>query len=137
MADPLGELGQGGDVGTHMSEQPRKRPWLQFHLSTAVVLMFVAGGILWLNMVPTGHWDGHKANGERTAGRMYGIPMVIVWAGNSFSVDVQGRGLVETLQPVRHWEILGLLCNTIVGLVILFAVACALEWRIRRKERRQ
>jgi len=25
-----------------MSEAPKKRPWLQFHLSTAVVLMFVA-----------------------------------------------------------------------------------------------
>ncbi|MCY3020040.1 MAG: hypothetical protein NTW87_13565 [Planctomycetota bacterium] len=26
-----------------------KRPWLQIHLSTAVILMFVAGGLLWTN----------------------------------------------------------------------------------------
>ena len=25
-----------------MSDAPKKRPWLQFHLSTAVVLLFVA-----------------------------------------------------------------------------------------------
>src|SRR5438445_5917 len=26
-----------------------KRRWFQFHLSTAVVLMFVAGGLMWAN----------------------------------------------------------------------------------------
>lgn len=36
-----------------MDEKPRKRPWFQFHLSTAVVLMFVAAGLLWLNMPET------------------------------------------------------------------------------------
>jgi hypothetical protein len=35
-----------------MDEKPKKRPWFQFHLSTAVVLMFVAGGLLWANMQP-------------------------------------------------------------------------------------
>jgi len=29
-----------------------KRRWFQIHLSTAVVLMFVAGGLLWANMMP-------------------------------------------------------------------------------------
>jgi hypothetical protein len=27
-----------------------KRPWFQYHLSTAIILMFVAGGLLWLNL---------------------------------------------------------------------------------------
>ncbi|MCY3018452.1 MAG: hypothetical protein NTW87_05400 [Planctomycetota bacterium] len=34
-----------------MTDAPKKRAWLQFHLSTAVVLMFVAGGIMALNCV--------------------------------------------------------------------------------------
>jgi hypothetical protein len=33
-----------------MSDTPKKRPWFQFHLSTAVVLMFVAAGQLWMNL---------------------------------------------------------------------------------------
>ncbi|MCY3020742.1 MAG: hypothetical protein NTW87_17125 [Planctomycetota bacterium] len=28
----------------------KKRPWFQFHLSTAIILMFVAGGLLWANV---------------------------------------------------------------------------------------
>lgn len=31
-----------------MSDKPRRR-WFQFHLSTAVVLTLIAGGILWIN----------------------------------------------------------------------------------------
>ena len=33
-----------------MSDKTRR--WFQIHLSTAVVLMFVAGGIMYLNMIP-------------------------------------------------------------------------------------
>lgn len=29
--------------------ESRKRPWFQLHLSTAVVLMFVAGALIWAN----------------------------------------------------------------------------------------
>jgi len=32
-----------------MPDAPKKRPLLQLHLSTVVMLMFVAGGIVWLN----------------------------------------------------------------------------------------
>jgi hypothetical protein len=33
-----------------MTDAPKKRPWLQFHLSTAVVLMFVAAGLMCANV---------------------------------------------------------------------------------------
>jgi hypothetical protein len=33
-----------------MTRLPKKRPWFQFYLSTAIVLMFVASGQLWLNI---------------------------------------------------------------------------------------
>ena len=35
-----------------MSETVKKRAWFQIHLSTTIVLMFVAAGIMWLNLVP-------------------------------------------------------------------------------------
>jgi len=35
---------------TEAAATPRKRPLFQFHLSTAVILMFVAGGLIWLNV---------------------------------------------------------------------------------------
>lgn len=38
-----------------------QRPWFQIHLSTAIVLMFVAGGLMHLNLVPSNEqmppWD--------------------------------------------------------------------------------
>jgi hypothetical protein len=33
-----------------MNEQPKKRTWFQIHLSTAIVMMFVAGGLIWVNL---------------------------------------------------------------------------------------
>ena len=33
-----------------MNEKRKRRSRIQFHLSTAIVLMFVAGGILWVNL---------------------------------------------------------------------------------------
>jgi hypothetical protein len=46
-----------------------RRPWFQFHLSTAMILMFVAAGLLWANMrvrvrsvvLPDTQWFGGKA----------------------------------------------------------------------------
>jgi hypothetical protein len=34
-----------------------KRRWFQIHLSTAIVLMFVASGMLWLQFLPTARLD--------------------------------------------------------------------------------
>lgn len=33
-----------------MDEKPKKRRWFQLHLSTCIVLMFVAGGLIWINV---------------------------------------------------------------------------------------
>jgi hypothetical protein len=33
-----------------MNAALKKRPWLQIHLSTAIVLMFVVGVLMWANM---------------------------------------------------------------------------------------
>ena len=36
-----------------------RRPWFQVHLSTAIVLMFVAGGLLWANATPQVEYSGN------------------------------------------------------------------------------
>jgi len=33
-------------------DAPKKRSWFQIHLSTAVVLMVVAGVLMWVNVTP-------------------------------------------------------------------------------------
>jgi hypothetical protein len=56
--DPLPIIGVRGRIYLErvagqadvMNDQPKRRPLFQFHLSTAIVLMFVAGMLLWANM---------------------------------------------------------------------------------------
>ena len=45
-----------------MTQAPKKRAWFQIHLSTAVVLMFAAGGLFWIN-VYTQYFTYHTCNG--------------------------------------------------------------------------
>ena len=39
-----------------MSE-PRPRRWFQLHLTTAIVLMLVAAGLVWANMTRKPYWS--------------------------------------------------------------------------------
>ena len=36
-----------------MNDAPKKRPLFQIHLSTCIILMFVAGGLMWANVPPS------------------------------------------------------------------------------------
>ena len=54
------------------------RPWFRIHLSTAIVLMFVAGGLIWANVVPStrqsiGQRDRSTVKEELTH---YGWPLI-------------------------------------------------------------
>ena len=42
-----------------MAEPAKRKPW-QIHLSTAIVLMFVAGFLLWLNFTPGQRFDPQR-----------------------------------------------------------------------------
>jgi len=55
----------------------KKRPWFQYHLSTAILLMFVAGGLLWVNLrVPNSYAPGEGGLGmyDILLVRQYGWP---------------------------------------------------------------
>ena len=45
-----GYVGANKAHGVPMAVGSKKRPWFQIHLSTAIVLMFVAGGLMWANI---------------------------------------------------------------------------------------
>ncbi len=97
--------------------EPQRRKRFQIHLSTAVVMMFVAGGILWANL--------------RSAPlSIYGWPFYEVWwdsetiGHRTFPVD---NGPYFTRM---------ILSNLAVALGIIFAVWFLCECLIRRSARK-
>jgi hypothetical protein len=126
---PMGT--QKGGVLTDVSRKPRR---FQFHLSTAIVLMFVAGGLLWPNTI------------------MRAAPVLqsSTWVFEGTTHTVVGRQVrgwpFVSYEEVRFGNFSGnvgcsfqiyRLLNLGVGLAIVAATAALLEWLIRRRERRQ
>jgi hypothetical protein len=60
----------------------RKRRWFRFHLSTAIILMFVAGGLIWANLKPHEtvlvftNWEG-KPGFQAGAEAEFGWPLLM------------------------------------------------------------
>lgn len=120
-----------------MSEQPKKRPWFQFHLSTAVALMFVAAGLLWLNMnsqVAFMHWDGTAASGTVYVA---GFPMPAITINyasrRAGPADAKSR-IAET--TIGCHSALGLVVDASFVLSILAVIAFVLECFAYRPIRR-
>jgi hypothetical protein len=118
-----------------MTDAPKKRPWLQFHLSTAVVLMFVAGGLLWANSVPE-HRDWSDSLYENSV-TTYGWPRS-VWVRH---VDHLPRSPIASPfrpDPVsQSWSVSGVVVDAVVALTLTVVTGLFLECLIRRKERHQ
>ena len=132
-----------------------RRPRFQFHLSTAIVLMFVAGGILWANMRDS-RYTVSVDSGEifmtlplQTQGVAYtfGWPSVLHegarplrlrvrnvensdqwWVYTDAEADLRERSSFD-----GSWRMAGIALNLLTALAILLALAVLLEWRIRRK----
>jgi hypothetical protein len=127
-----------------MSEQPKKRPWLQFHLSTAVVLMFVAGGLLWLNMHENGVVvvDGQGQQSGLGIGfecRTYGWPLT-AYRGQSGRLSPFGG---VSSKATSHYPILqgyyygrGLGTDAAVAFAVLLATGILCEFIVSRRDRR-
>jgi hypothetical protein len=125
-----------------MSDQPKKRPLFQYHLSTAVVLMFVAAGLLWLNMrrdtvrerVRWGECGPQSyAYGWPFEAYCYATPPRLTTPeGDLFPGRVAPRS--PPLQSVVVWHRVGLLGDILVALAIVIAVGVFCEWLIRRRE---
>jgi len=115
----------------------KKRPWFQFHLSTAVVLMFVAGGLMCANIegrrgtfYVEAHKDGHEYN--KMVAHLYGWPFVLC----EYMTEEECReynGFADWTIPAPIYCIVVLPLNLVCCLTILASVAVLLEWHIRFK----
>jgi hypothetical protein len=110
-----------------MSDAPaKKRPWFQCSLATAIVMMFVAAGLLWLNM---------RDRLETVWVPQYGWLFVAAEKPLIPSV-IPGPPTITDPAPNRiHVSVVGVVADCIVALTILCLAGVLCEWRIRCKER--
>jgi hypothetical protein len=137
-----------------MSQKPRR--WFQIHLSTAIVLMFVASGLLWFNFKDfyNTHWEYFAYSPEvrhmgwpvrvhfrwETDGTL-GIDLQNPDEGrmsrfilNTFGTDTSGIGSISwTTFDTAHLK-WWLLPNTLVAFTIISLTGLVSEQVIRRRE---
>ena len=117
----------------------KKRPLFQFHLSTAIVLMFVAGGLMWASIA----WRGDLLLAGAVPGDHEGAVAV--------RSEIRGFPFMMDARPVNVSERDGMryhvrqttlfnenkVWNIAFAAIVLVAVFRVCEAVIRRKERRQ
>ncbi|MEI6232920.1 MAG: hypothetical protein WCT04_07705 [Planctomycetota bacterium] len=134
---------------------PRKR--FQFHLSTAIVMMFVTGGIIWANVSCTDHFvtvifeDGHGPREyvlseremrhatfkeglrhENYRNKFLGWPFVVYLSHEIESV-VNEKVVPSGIAREEYWMNESLVGDCLAAAIILFAVWFICEWLIRRR----
>jgi hypothetical protein len=105
--------------------EPQRRRWLQLHLATCIVLMFVAGVLAWANLRDPGGGDVCSEPGESLPfeDRYCGWPYC--WHSHEMKSD-----------PMRvYWKPLAL--DAAIGLAILSVAGVLTEMLLRHRERRQ
>ncbi|HEY3323514.1 MAG TPA: hypothetical protein VGP72_23880 [Planctomycetota bacterium] len=101
---------------------PKKRRLFQIHLSTCIVLMFVAGGLLWLNVAP-----------HRILYAVYvtGFPL---WSWYSHEIMAGDDSKQNTvIEPGVHlWPAL---FDAFCAILVLIMAASVLESRLQKEPR--
>jgi hypothetical protein len=102
-----------------------KRPWFQYHLSTAIILMFVASGLLWLNLTEsTTIW---RLDDVPFSFRQWGWPFL--WPHNPWA-----HSQPYFISPsVDYYS--PLIVDAAIATALLVFIAFVLEYRIRRQQR--
>ena len=136
-----------------MSE--KKRRWFQIHLSTAVMLMFGAGILLWVNFRIGRDAFAEKLPSETrwSLWRVYeiGWPQRMLRSqrlitkehptGSFFEEEFdepQIRDLFAyNAEDIVKWEVDAIAMNTLVGLLILSTSGVLIEFFVRRREARK
>ena len=110
-----------------MSPQPR--PWFRFHLSTGIILMFIAGGLLWVNFQPrqVNWYFGRLLSGNE----YYEVAVVIGWPKPLSAKLLNGNDL--DVSPVWFSSLINLFCCS----SILAASGIACEYLIKIKSGKQ
>jgi hypothetical protein len=109
------------------------RRWFQIHLSTAIVIMFVAGAIMYVNVRP----PEYQGCGDQTFQRLFGWPCVAYvetsWYSHGVFIPAEIENCtVDISDP--GWNIKGLATNGLAGMTILIFVIVSFEIFIRRHE---
>lgn len=109
------------------------RSRFRIHLSTAIVLMFVASGLLWANLQPreTRYFD--KAEGVLKSDS-YGFPSRTQHYSYTIYLDSEEAAQAKAVPviPILKWY--AVIVNTLFAGVVLLMCAVLNEWRIRRRE---
>jgi hypothetical protein len=129
-----------------MSEKPKRKVW-QFHLSTAVILMFAAGILMAVNY----HACTIPTEDNRIYFVAHGWPLVAYQDLHlhellDMSQDVVGGRSPRQAEAIPFskicridigWNRRGIVTNLFVAIVILITGVFASEWLIRRREARK
>ena len=115
---------------------PPRRSRFQIHLSTAIVMMFAAGALIWANVrtekerydalsialfQPTSEYNGYE---------LYGWPIkAIRYRKGRESVT----GFIDERPVAIHTNYSRVLLDTLIALGILFPTWFVCEWLIRRR----
>ena len=108
--------------------EPRKRLF-QVHLSTAVILMFTAGVVMWANFQPSAGANSYMTDGNfRIFTSCYGWPWWLFFKSYLNPTYKSGKSvlLYEWYYSLSH-----ALADLLVALAILTAAWWVCEWWIR------
>jgi hypothetical protein len=124
---------------------PPRRARFQIHLSTAIVLMFAAGGLIWANTMVRGsqfHLTQYM--------RIYYISDDLGWPAHAFTHYFKSFSMFEFERAPEHrktgvthvhdrfeFHPKGIALNLFVLFTILFAAWLTCEWLIRRRAARK
>src|ERR1017187_4066860 len=108
---------------------PPRRARFQVHLSTAIVLMFAAGGLMWVNMrgYITSKYHSSDRDNLITA---YGWPYKALYLSKVINKYHDRENYIEYFGYTEYW--MGAL-DAVVAFVIVVFIWFACEWLIRRR----
>ena len=109
-----------------MNDAPKKRPWFQFSLMTAIMMMLTAGGLLGLNLLPS---PPKVLQVDSCAHTVYGWPFCCV----EVVVPPPILHWHKTTSWASGWLAIDVLINSSI---ILFATLVC-ESLVRRQDRKR
>ncbi|MBI3830349.1 MAG: hypothetical protein HY291_12585 [Planctomycetes bacterium] len=118
-----------------MSE-PRKRRWFQIHLSTALIAMFAAATLLYLNVSESFSHEIYTWNykeGWYTGVLVRGWPYQYEVDGGFPWDDWRGTGFEDLGRSI----LISLIANVVLSLVLIIGLMFFCEFLIRRHEARK
>jgi len=113
-------------VNQNIDGKGMRRPWFQFHLSTCIVMMVVAGLFLWLN-TQSQSWEVSENRlrwpKEWMIDRTYGWPYIFYYDG-------------YTVLGAPHFYAKELVADLLIVAISVCAVGAATETFLRRRSSR-